>query len=349
MTTATPIPFLSVDVAVIGGGAAGLNAAVTLGRARRTVVVVDSGQPRNAPADAVHMFLTRDGMPPADLVRIGRGEVAHYGGRFVDGEATGAHRSDDGFAVLLADGRCIAARRLLVTTGLIDELPDVPGIRELWGKDVHHCPYCHGWELHGRAVGVLGSGPTAVHQALMFRQWVEDLTLFVHTAPVPTPEQSEQLAARGIRVITGVVEALELDNDALTGLRLCDGTVVSLDSLVVGPRMVARSGLLAALGLEPVQHPMGMGEFIASDGHGQTAVPGVWVAGNVTDLTAGVIAAAAAGMMAAAAANLDLIADDTATAVAEHRASLQRVAATGDGHPGATASAMAGTQVIASA
>jgi hypothetical protein len=94
---------------------------------------------------------------------------------------------------------------------------------------------------------------------------------------------------------------------------------------------------------------MGMGEFIASDGHGQTAVPGVWVAGNVTDLTAGVIAAAAAGMMAAAAANLDLIADDTATAVAEHRASLQRVAATGDGHPGATASAMAGTQVIASA
>lgn len=313
---------INYDVAVIGGGAAGLTAAVTLGRARRSVVVIDSGQPRNAPAEGVHMFLTRDGIPPDELVRIGRSEVTKYGGQFIDGAAIAARRSNGGFDIDLDDGQTVSAKRLVVTTGLIDELPDVPGLRELWGKDVHHCPYCHGWELEGQAVGILGTDAMAVHKALMLRQWVQDLTLFVHNAPEPTDEQAEQLAARGIRVIHGTVEALEMSAGRLTGVRLQDGSFDPQQSVVINPVMVARSELLRSLGLVPTAHPMGVGEFIASDPGGLTSVPGVWVAGNVTDLTAGVVAAAAAGMLAAVSVNADLTADDTARAVAGHRKSL---------------------------
>jgi thioredoxin reductase len=317
--TQQPIIF---DVAVIGGGAAGLTGAVTLGRTRRSVVVIDSGEPRNAPSDGVHMFLTRDGIKPAEFGELGRREVETYGGRVISATAVGVRRAVDTFEVTLDTGAVIAARRLLVTTGLIDELPDVPGLRQLWGRDVHHCPYCHGWELHGRTVGVLGSGPRAVHQALMFRQWVDDLVLFVHTAPEPTPDELEQLAARGIRVVPGLVDSLDTVNGRLSGVRMADGTVVARQSLVVAPRFVARSQVLESLGLSAKEHPMGLGEFIPADGTGMTAVPGVWVAGNVTDLSAGVVIAAAGGMLAATTINADLIAEDTRNAVVAYRESM---------------------------
>jgi thioredoxin reductase len=270
------------------------------------------------------MFLTRDGMSPSDLTGIGRQEVESYGGRFMDGTAVTASRSGQNFVVTIDDGRTITARRLVVTTGLTDELPDIPGVRELWGLDVHHCPYCHGWELDGRAVGVIGSGPRAVHQVLMFRQWVSDLILFLHTAPEPTAEEAEQLAARGIRVVTGRVDSLDIVDGRLAGVRMADGRVVARQSVVVAPQMMARSGVLSSLGLGPVPHPMGLGEFIESDAFGLTAEPGVWVAGNVADLSAGVIGAAAAGMVAATAVNADLIADDTRRAVAVYRDSQSR-------------------------
>lgn len=307
---------------MIGGGAAGLTAAVTLGRARRSVVVIDAGTPRNAPAAGVHMFLTRDGVSPAEFARMGRAEAQSYGAVLVEGEAIAARRSGAGFEVSLEDGTVVRAGRLLVTTGLIDELPPVPGVRELWGRDVHHCPYCHGHELAGHAVGVLGGGPMAVHQALMFRQWVSDLVLFVHTAPEPTPEQAEQLAARGIRVVTGAVDSLQVLDGQLSGVRMADGTVIPRRSLVVTPRFIARSAVLTSLGLAPGPHPMGVGEFIAADATGLTAAAGVWVAGNVTDLSASVVVAAAGGMLAGAAINADLIAADTSQAVAAYRESL---------------------------
>jgi len=313
---------LQFDVAVIGGGAAGLSAAVTLGRARRSVVIVDSGEPRNARAEVVHGFLTRDGISPAEFLSVGRAEAESYGANLINGEAVGARRFGAGFEVTLADERVVSARRLLVTTGLVDELPDVPGMDELWGRGVHHCPYCHGHELFGHAVGVLGSGPMAVHQTLMFRQWVDDLVLFVHTAPEPTAEEAEQLAARGIRVVRGRVDSLQVVDGHLAGVAMADGSVVARRSLVVGPRYMARSELLTSLGLATTEHPMGLGEFIAADAFGQTAVAGVWVAGNVTDLTAGVVAAAAGGMMAGAAVNGDLTADDTHKAVAAYRESI---------------------------
>jgi thioredoxin reductase len=307
------------DVIVIGGGAAGLSGALTLARARRAVLVLDAGEPRNAPADAVHGYLTRDGTAPSDLVELGAAEVARYGGTVLRARVASARPEGPGFAVATADGREFTARRLLVTTGLVDDLPDIPGLRERWGRDVLHCPYCHGWEVRDQPIGVLGTGPFAVHQALLFRQWSADLTLFLHTAPDPTPEEWEQLAARGITVVDGEVTAVETDGDRLTGVRLASGRVVPRRALVVKPTFNARGDVLTGLGLRTAPHPLGHGRHIEADAAGLTSVAGVRAAGNVTDLTAGVVNAAAAGVTAAAALNADLVADDTRRAVESRR------------------------------
>jgi thioredoxin reductase len=318
------------DVAVVGGGAAGLSGALTLGRARRSVLIVDAGEPRNAPASGVHGFLTQDGINPAALLEAGRAEVRRYGARMLKGRVASATSVDSGgFTVELEDGRRVGARRLLVTTGLVDELPDVPGIRERWGRDVLHCPYCHGWEVRDQPIGVLASNSWATHQALLFRQWTADLTLFLHTAPRPTDEEAEQLAARGIAVVEGEVASLEVAEDRLAGVRMVGGEVVARRALVIMPRFVARAEMLASLGLEATADPLGKGEPIEADAMGLTAVPGVWVAGNVADLMAQVVGAADAGVRAGAAINADLIADDTQHAVAAYRA--QRKTQTTDG------------------
>jgi thioredoxin reductase len=307
------------DVVVVGGGAAGLSGALMLARARRSVVVLDAGDPRNAPATGVHGLLARDGVPPGELLERGRAEVRGYGGAVVSGEVTAAVRDADGFNVSLADGRSVRARRLLVTTGLVDELPAIPGLRGRWGRDVLHCPYCHGWEVRDQAIGVLASGPQSMHQALLLRGWSADVTFFTHTRPAPSNEQAEQLAARGITVVDGEVASLEIADDRLVGVRLRDGTLVRRHALAVSPRMVARAGFLAALGLQPVEHPGGVGEHVPADTTGRTEVPGVWVAGNVTDLAAQVGAAAASGAAAATHINADLDGEDTRRAVAAHR------------------------------
>jgi thioredoxin reductase len=305
------------DVVVVGGGAAGLSGALALSRARRSVLVVDDGAPRNARAGHVHNYLGREGTPPAELLASGRAEVAGYGGQFLDGRVDGAERVDGGFRVALEGGGDVFARRLLVTTGLVDELPDVPGVAELFGSDVLHCPYCHGWEVRDQPIGVLG-GPMGVHQALMWRQWSADVVLFEDAGPAPTGDEREQLAARGIAVVTGVVEGLEVTDGRLTGVRIEGGEVVPRKVLVVAPRFTARAGVLTSLGLETVPQEMNghvVGSSVAADPTGATAVPGVWVAGNVTDLRAQVISSAAAGLNTAAMLNADLIAEDVRLAV----------------------------------
>jgi thioredoxin reductase (NADPH) len=311
------------DVVVIGGGAAGLSGAVALSRSRRRVLVVDAGEPRNATASHVHNYLAREGTSPADLLAVGRAEVAAYGGTVVSGSVTTVERRDDGgFRLTLADGRRTEARRLLVTTGLVDELPDVAGVTERWGRDVLHCPFCHGWEARDRAVGVLATGPMALHQALMWRQLSADVTVFRHSGRGFAEDEMEQLAARGVRVVDSEVAGLVIEDDRLTGVRLVSGEVVAREFVVVTPRFTARSELLSALGLETTEHVVNgtvVGAFVPADPTGATAVPGVWVAGNVTALMAQVIASAAAGLMAGAAINGDLVAEDTRLAVAAAR------------------------------
>ncbi|MFI1803791.1 NAD(P)/FAD-dependent oxidoreductase [Streptomyces californicus] len=315
------------DVVIVGGGAAGLSGALALARARRSVLVIDAGEPRNAPASHVHNYLGRESTPPGELLAIGRNEAAGYGAEIVAGRVASAQRlpgaEDAGFRVVTEDGRSVEARRLLVTTGLVDELPPVPGLAERWGREVLHCPYCHGHEVADRPIGVLATGPLAVHQALMWRQWSDDVTLFLHTGPEPSAEEYEELAARDVAVVDGEVAGLEIADDRFTGVRLTSGRVVPREALVVQARFTARSAVLESLGLTPVAQEMAgtvVGTYIPSDPTGATEVPGVWAAGNVTRLTEQVVGAAAAGLMAAGALNGDLITEDTRLAVAARRA-----------------------------
>jgi len=296
------------EVVVIGGGAAGLSGALTLARARRTVLVIDAGDPRNAPAAQVHMYLGSEGIPPAELLAKGRTEVIGYGGEVVEKKATKAERTDEGFRVVLDDGSAVTADRLLVTTGLIDELPDVKGMAERWGHDVLHCPYCHGWEVRDQAIGILGTGPLAIHQALLWRQWSKNVTVFTEE---PLDDHGR---LRDIAVIHGRVTELEVTEDRLTGVRLESGEVFPCDAVTTAPRLTARADILVDLGLETTEQEMGgyvVGEYVAADPTGATAIPGVWVAGNVANLMEQVIGAAAAGVRAGAAINSDLIEEES--------------------------------------
>jgi thioredoxin reductase len=298
------------EVIVIGGGAAGLSAAVALARSRRTVLVIDAGEPRNAPAEGVHNFLSRDGMPPGDLLKAGRAEVEQYGGEIRSGNATSAEQLDGGFAVTLEDGGRVTARRLVVTTGLVDDLPDVEGVRERWGRDVLHCPYCHGWEVREQAIAVLGTGAGSVHQALLFSRLTDDLTFVTHRFD-PDEDARGLLAAAGVTMVDGPVRAVEVSDDAVAGLRLEDGRLVPATAVTVSTYMRARSEVLSSLGIEAVPHPSGFGEQVLVDEMRQTSVPGVYAAGNVVDISAQVMGAAAAGTMAGAMANMDLVMSET--------------------------------------
>jgi thioredoxin reductase len=310
----------TVDVVVAGGGLAGLAGALTLARARRSVLVVDAGQPRNAPAANAHGYLSRDGVPPLELLASGRAEVAGYGGTIIAGTVTSLARlPGGGFAVTLADGTSRRARRVLVATGLVDEYPDIPGLAERWGRDVVHCPFCFGWELRDAPLAVLATGPQAATQALMWRQWSPDVALFAHTAPRPSGDQMEQLSARGISVIEGEVTGVQVTGDRLSGVRLRSGQVIPRRALVVTPRFEARHALLDGLGVTVTEHPLGIGHQVGTDATGLTTAAGVWVAGNAADVTAGVMQAAASGVTAAAAINADLTAEDTAAAVTARR------------------------------
>ncbi|PSL08493.1 thioredoxin reductase [Haloactinopolyspora alba] len=318
----------SYDVVIVGGGAAGLSAGLTLARARRSVLVIDSGEPRNAPAAGVHNYLGSEGTPPGDLLSAGRDEVTGYGGEILSATVASVHRLhgdgdgdngvDGGLGVVLDDGRSVLARRLLVTTGLVDELPDVAGVDARWGHDVLHCPYCHGWEVRDEPIGVLASGPFAVHQAMLFRQWSDDVTLFRHTAPPLTDDELEQLGARGITVVEGEVTALEVTDGAISGVRLRSGDVVPRRAVTVQPRFTARAEVLEPLGVKVTDIEMGghvVGTQVAADPAGATDAPGVWVAGNVADVRLTAIGAAAAGVQTAGAINADLVDEDVRDAV----------------------------------
>ncbi len=301
---------LDYDVIVIGGGAAGLSAAITLARARRGVLVLDAGDPRNAPAEGVHNFLGHDGVPPLELLAKGREELAGYGGEFRASAVTATEKVDGGFVVETTDGTRTTARRLIVTTGLVDELLDVPGLRERWGRDVLHCPYCHGWEVRDQTIAVLATGPMAHHQALLFTQWSSDIVLLLNGQPEPDPETLRKFETRGGRVVRGQVASVEIEDDLMSGVRLLDGSAVPCQALVVGAPVRARSEFLSGLGLSAVDFMMGehvLGTHVAADAMGQTEVPGVYVAGNVTDPSSQVVAAAAAGMKVAAWINMELI------------------------------------------
>lgn len=290
------------DVVVVGGGAAGLSAALVLGRARRRVCVVDAGAPRNAPAAHMHGFLSREGMSPADLLAAGRAEVAAYGVELVDDQAVAI---DVGFVVRLAGGRALNARRILVATGVRDELPEIAGVRERWARDLLHCPYCHGWEVRDQPIGVLGTQPASVEHAHLIRQWSDDVTFFPHTHELTSIEEAE-LEARGIEIVPGEIAQLVVEDDRLTGVQLVDGRVVPRTAVFIRPGNVPHpDGLLSGLRCEVDE-----AGFVTVDATSRTSTAGVWAAGNVVDPRAQVITAAGAGSAAAIAINADLVQED---------------------------------------
>ncbi|WHU46062.1 NAD(P)/FAD-dependent oxidoreductase [Gordonia sp. L191] len=321
-TTATE----TVDVAIIGGGAAGLSAAVTLARSLRTVVVIDAGAPRNAPAAGAHNLLGREGIAPTELLRAGRAEAIGYGAIIREGTVTAVTRlkpladstfevhSTGGFEVHSTGGPAVVARRLLIATGLVDELPHIAGLAELWGRDVLHCPFCHGYEVRGRRVGVLGTGPMAMHQAMLFSQLTSHITLIDHGMTPLTPEQRLQAEVRGIDITAGPVARVDADADnRLRAVLFDDGRELELDALVVAPRMRARAEIYTSLGGTLEDNPMG--SIIPADRTGRTPIDGVWAAGNSVDLAAMVGASAAAGVQCGAMINADLIEEDTRRAI----------------------------------
>jgi thioredoxin reductase len=309
------------DVVVVGAGSAGLSAALMLGRARRRVLVLDGGEPRNAPSSGVHYFLTRDGTPPEELLRIGREQLEPYPGVEVrEARATGAAGSDGGFEVALEDGTVVGARKILLATGVHDELPERPGFRELWGRGVYHCPYCHGWEVRDRPLAVLAKSEHLATQAALIRNWSRDLVALTDGADGLDGDARSRLAALSVPVKEDRVSHLEGDADA--GLRRIvfeDGSGIEREGLFYAPPQRQRSDLAESLGCEMEEMGLLTNLVKADQMTRETTVPGVYVAGDAGTMLQGAIMAAASGASAAAFINHSLISEESELAASAHR------------------------------
>jgi thioredoxin reductase len=291
---------------IVGGSWAGLAAAMQLGRARRRVLVVDAGKPRNRFARSSHGFLGQDGRSPSAILDTFRAQVGAYPTvRLESGVATDARAAaDEGFEVELSSGVTVHAQRLILATGVVDELPPVPGLEERWGVTVLHCPYCHGYEVGDRRLGVLGHGDAAVHRARLVRDWSADVTLFTNRGEV-TAEQQAALAGRGVRVEERAVEALLGSAPELAGIRMSDGAVVALDALFTGTRTRMASPLAEQLGCAFDDGPFG--PVVRTDARKETTIPGVYCAGDAARTPHSATWAAADGATAGMSAHQSLV------------------------------------------
>lgn len=304
------------DAVVVGGGVAGLSAAQMLGRARRRTLVIDAGAPRNRFAAHMHGVLGHDGADPAALLERGRAEVEAYGVTVERGVVTRVDDLGDCLRLTRADGTADRARAVVLTAGVVDELPDIPGLAERWGRDVLHCPYCHGYEVAGRRLAVLATSAASVHQIELVRQWSEDVTAFTGAAEPFPDEVRARMLARGIRIVTAPVERLESAVDALTAVVTADGIHHPVDAVFTAPAPRLDLAFAAALGLTRGDSP---GAPVIADAAGATSHPRVWAAGNVTAPFGNVPLSMGAGSMAGAGANAGLAAEDAARAVADRR------------------------------
>ncbi|MGW4425130.1 NAD(P)/FAD-dependent oxidoreductase [Streptosporangium sp. NPDC004631] len=300
------------DVVIVGGGPAGMAAALALGRVHRTVLLIDTGEGRNAAADNVHNFLTRDGTPPAELRRLGREELVAY--RTVQTRTemvTDARVLDgDGFQLDLSDGGTAAARRLLLATGLADELPGPRGVEALWGRSAFHCPYCHGYECTGKQVAVLGTDQARIRLALQLSRFAADVVLCTGGRPLD-PAAQAALASHGVAVRCETIARLEGTGGRLEQIVFENGPSLARDAVFVVNVPRQRSDLADRLGCATFTDGcVEVNEF------GQTSVPGVYAAGDMARRSgvpmpmAAVIAAAASGTVAAAVIDQDLLCAD---------------------------------------
>lgn len=283
------------DSVIVGGGAAGLSAGIVLARAQFATLIVDGGEPRNGPAAHMHGYLSRDGMPPKEFLATGRDEFTRYGGTLTRAKVTDVRRAEDGvFELRLDDRRALGARSVLVATGLADELPDVPGLAAGWASVVHHCPHCHGYEVRGRTIAVIGSSmaPQSAHLAALMRRYSSSVTFCVNGAVVDTAER-QRLTAYGVRLVETHVTRVTTTGDEAV-VELDDGETVPCEAIFAGTRPVPHDAILTALNAakDPVSG------LVSVDAAGATSVEGVWAAGNVVNPRAQVVMAAGAGCAA---------------------------------------------------
>ncbi|MGN6688041.1 MAG: FAD-dependent oxidoreductase [Actinomycetales bacterium] len=333
-TTHAPAPTVTrhCDVAVVGGSAGGLAAALQLARQRRSVIVIDSGEPRNAAAEHLHSFLTRDGQPPAQLLEAARAEVRGYGVEVVAGRVVAVTRAEpahadltqaalprarttqrgERFVLELAAGHTVSARRVIVATGIADELPDITGLADHWGREVIHCPFCHGYEVRDQRIVQLVTHPLALHTAPLFRQLTERLTVLVQPGVEVDQDELGRLTGAGVDVRTVAVHRVVTDEDGrLAALELADGSSLAADAVVVSPRFRPRLEPFAALGLQSEPHRTGLGSVLVADATGATSVEGVYAAGNVTEPSLQLLPAAAQGSQVGGAVAFSLAEEDT--------------------------------------
>jgi thioredoxin reductase/SAM-dependent methyltransferase len=300
------------DVCIIGGSAAGLAAALQLGRQRRSVIVVDAGRPRNGPSAHMHGYLTRDGLSPAELTAAGREEVRSYGGEVIDGVVITVSRTEVGnFRVELVGGHSIVARRVLAATGVVDELPDIDGVAEHWGRDVIHCPFCHGYEFRDQRIVQIVTHPMGLRTAELFRQLSAQLTVVLHEHADVDDAELDALRDGGVTIVGGRVNRVVTGADgSVAAVELAGHGSIDADAVVIGPHFRVHAEPFTSLGLRPAPHPTGLGDFLETNASGETKVPGLYAVGNVTDPSQQVLQAAADGSRVGAMISFSLARED---------------------------------------
>lgn len=292
---------MKYEAIVVGGSYAGLAAATQLARARRSVLVVDAGLRRNRFAEHSHGFLTQDGASAAGIIEEGKRQLLLYDTvRWLDRHVVAAEQIEGGFRLQAADDSVLQARRMVLATGVVDVLPDLPGLEERWGRHVFHCPYCHGYELNNGQVGVLATSPLAMHQAMMLPDW-GPTTLFLNGAFEPDSDQLSQLAARGVQIERRRVDRLDGELD----LVLVDGSRRQLAGLFVASRLQPASPLAERLGCEMEDSPFG--RTVRTDPMKATTVPGVYACGDLARPGGSVALSVGDGSLAGVAAHQSLI------------------------------------------
>jgi thioredoxin reductase len=299
------------DCVVVGGGAAGLSAALVLGRARRRTLVVDAGAQSNLAAHGIGGLLGQDGRPPARLYEDGRCELDAYPGvevRF--GEVVTGVDDGGAFELELGDGTRLRTRRVLLATGMDYRTPEIPGLADLWGRSAFHCPFCHGWEMRDRPLAVLAAGERSVHMALMLRGWTDDVVVLTDGPAGLDEDSAQKLAAAGVRVDERRIAEFLSESGELAAVGFADGTTLARRGVLVGATLRQRSTLAARLGVAFAPPGPVADDAVEIDPFHRTSVPGVFAAGDVSAQMPQVAAAIATGSLSAAAVVQSLLAED---------------------------------------